>query len=242
MAQTSRPDLILFDIGQVIVPYDDHKLIENIAARCSDPEASTEIKSYLTTDWKALQTGAMADERLHQKFVIGLGFDGSFKDFQQVWCAHTARDPAMETLVREVEKTTATALLSNATKIHMQHFTSNYELIGRMNSNGNAHFSCLMGAVKPDREAFEITLDSESRRLGRHISPEKTLFIDDISQMTEGAKAVGMDTIVFTGIAALIPALVSRCVPIGVAGVNLPTTAWAGARAGIIGHDSTKPI
>jgi putative hydrolase of the HAD superfamily len=51
--------------------------------------------------------------------------------------------------------------------------------------------SCMEGMAKPGREIYEITLN----RLG--ISAEQTLFIDDKQENIEGAKQVGLQTILF---------------------------------------------
>jgi len=58
-------------------------------------------------------------------------------------------------------------------------------------------FSCEQGAAKPERRIYEITLE----KLG---SPaRRSVFIDDRLDYIEGARAVGINTILFTGIEQL---------------------------------------
>ena len=52
-------------------------------------------------------------------------------------------------------------------------------------------FSCMEGIRKPDREIYEITL----KKLG--VKPEEAVFIDDKESYVEGAKFVGLRTILF---------------------------------------------
>ncbi|MCJ7729357.1 MAG: HAD-IA family hydrolase, partial [Sedimentisphaerales bacterium] len=57
--------------------------------------------------------------------------------------------------------------------------------------------SCLEGVSKPQRKIYEITLD----RLGT--SAEQTLFIDDRQDYIDGAKLVGIKTILFKDVVRL---------------------------------------
>jgi FMN phosphatase YigB (HAD superfamily) len=85
-----------------------------------------------------------------------------------------------------------TAILSNTEKptvelIHKQKYDA-FDV---------AVFSCLEGITKPDRKIYEITLD----RLGT--SPAQTLFIDDRQDFIDGAKQVGLQTILFENVRQL---------------------------------------
>ncbi|HUV63772.1 MAG TPA: HAD family phosphatase [Sedimentisphaerales bacterium] len=58
-------------------------------------------------------------------------------------------------------------------------------------------FSCEQGTAKPERRIYEVTLE----KLG---SPaRRSVFIDDRLDYIEGARAVGINTILFTGIEQL---------------------------------------
>jgi len=52
-------------------------------------------------------------------------------------------------------------------------------------------FSCLEGTAKPERKIYEITLDRLTTPAGQ------TLFIDDRQDFIDGAKRVGLQTILF---------------------------------------------
>jgi len=84
-------------------------------------------------------------------------------------------------------------LLSNTNDIHHQAFQE----IFRKATGGKpldsffekAYYSHLIGARKPETEAFKIIIEEQ------HLDPERTLFIDDTALNLEGAKALGMQTI-----------------------------------------------
>lgn len=82
-----------------------------------------------------------------------------------------------------------TAVLSNTEVPAMQLFHQlRYEMFDV------AVFSCLEGVKKPDREIYELTL----KKLGS--GPEQSVFIDDKQEYINGAKDVGINTVLFQNI------------------------------------------
>jgi epoxide hydrolase-like predicted phosphatase len=82
-----------------------------------------------------------------------------------------------------------TAVLSNTEVPAMQHFHKQ-----RYDMFDIAVFSCLEGVKKPDRKIYEITL----KKLG--CGHEKVIFIDDKQEYIDGAKEVGINTVLFQNI------------------------------------------
>ena len=82
-----------------------------------------------------------------------------------------------------------TTVLSNTEVPAMQHFhRQRYEMFDVQ------VFSCLEGVKKPDREIYELTL----KKLGSQ--PEQAIFIDDKPNYINGAKEVGINTVLFQNI------------------------------------------
>ena len=82
-----------------------------------------------------------------------------------------------------------TAVLSNTEVPAMQHFhLQRYEIFDvRV-------FSCLEGVKKPDRKIYKLTL----KKLGSQ--PEQAIFINDKQEYIDGAKDVGINTVLFQDI------------------------------------------
>ena len=199
MPDKSAKPLLIFDLGNVIVPYDDNLLKRNMAARCRRPaEATRDIGGYFNRDWNALQTGKMQDEELYKKIVDGLGFKGDFQDFQHVWCSHIGRDRKMEALVTDLAQSHTVVVLSNSTRTHWDHYNNHYPVLGKLDGLYASH---LLGVVKPEPEIFHEVLRAQERK------PEEAIFIDDIPRMVAGAEATGMKGVVFTGYDDLVAEL-----------------------------------
>jgi HAD superfamily hydrolase (TIGR01509 family) len=67
--------------------------------------------------------------------------------------------------------------------------------------------SCRTGVRKPDPRAYEDAAESLGLR------PDRLLFIDDRQANTDGARAVGLDTILFRDAAQLTEELAQRGIP-----------------------------
>ncbi|MBN2020347.1 MAG: HAD family phosphatase [Sedimentisphaerales bacterium] len=82
-----------------------------------------------------------------------------------------------------------TAILSNTEKPAVEFFKKQkYDVFDV------TVFSCLEGIMKPQREIYELIL----ARLGT--SAERTLFVDDKQEYIDGAKHVGLNTILFRNV------------------------------------------
>lgn len=82
-----------------------------------------------------------------------------------------------------------TAVLSNTEVPAMQHFhLQKYEMFDV------AVFSCLESVKKPERKIYELTLKKLDSQ------PEQGVFIDDKQEYIDGAKNVGINTILFQNI------------------------------------------
>lgn len=82
-----------------------------------------------------------------------------------------------------------TAVLSNTELPAMQLFhLQRYEMFDV------PIFSCLEGVKKPDRKIYELTL----KRLGSR--PAQAIFVDDKQEYIDGAKDIGINTILFQNI------------------------------------------
>ena len=82
-----------------------------------------------------------------------------------------------------------TAVLSNTEAPAMQYFLQQrYDMFDVL------VFSCAEGVKKPDRKIYELTLEN----LGS--LPEQSVFIDDNPEYINGAKKVGINTVLFQSI------------------------------------------
>jgi glucose-1-phosphatase len=100
------------------------------------------------------------------------------------------------TTLKELKNRYKLFLLSNTNIIHHQAFNKIFEnTVGAYSFNSlfdKAYYSHEIGLRKPDAEAYEYVLRENN------LQADETLFIDDTIGNIEGAKAVGMPTILLT--------------------------------------------
>lgn len=102
--------------------------------------------------------------------------------------------PQVVEYARSLHKTYRTALLTNA----HHDFIEPIILQARLNEVFDEIFiSSRLGVLKPDEKIFERAL----KRLA--VRAEETVFIDDIAYNIEGAKKVGLNTILYSNLAQL---------------------------------------
>jgi epoxide hydrolase-like predicted phosphatase len=96
-----------------------------------------------------------------------------------------------------------TAVLSNTEVPAMQYFhQQRYDMFDVL------VFSCTEGVTKPDRKIYEITL----KKLGSQ--PKQTIFIDDNPEYINGAKEVGINTVLFQSLEQVRDELDRLCIKI----------------------------
>jgi putative hydrolase of the HAD superfamily len=102
---------------------------------------------------------------------------------------YSPREEVFSLARRLHEKGTKIALLSNTEVPAMQHFH-----VQRYDMFNVTVFSCAEGTRKPERRVYELTL----ARLGSQ--PDCSVFIDDKQEYIDGARQVGLHTILFKDI------------------------------------------
>jgi len=110
------------------------------------------------------------------------------QDFRTAFWGGDGMDQALFDFIRSLRPRFRTALLSNAWSGARQVMKERYNMLSAFDVS---IFSAEIGLAKPDPAIYHYLLD----RLA--ISPEKTVFIDDVKENVESAINVGMHGIVF---------------------------------------------
>ena len=171
----------LFDIGNVILPFDFAPARARLRAgsRVHEPAAWQQIDA-LKHDYEGGQMDRAA-------FIAGVrhqvGFAGSDDDFVAIWADIFAANPPMDGLIERLHSGGLPLyLLSNTSDIHVDAFRSRYPIFERFVGAVYSHEERLL---KPDAEIFRRAIDRFS------LSPDETIYIDDLSPNVQAAAALG---------------------------------------------------
>lgn len=178
---------VLFDIGNVILPFDFAPAHQKLRAHCrvSDPAAWKKFEALkLSYEAGAVdRAGFIGGARHH------LGFAGTEADFCAIWADIFTPNPAMDAYITaQAEAGLPLYLLSNTNDIHVEFFTAHFPIFGRFHGAVYSHEEKLF---KPDPAIFQVAI----QRFG--LDPATTLYLDDLAPNIESARALGFQTLLY---------------------------------------------
>lgn len=217
----ATPVVLVSDLGQVLLPFETRRAWDALLPHVDLPEA--ELRSVVGAVLRETGFGAglVTEEEFYGRVRDRTGLRLSHKEFAIAWSDMFWVDEAVLTLIREapVEQR---YLLSNTNAIHWSYIRQHF---GRVLEVFDGLFvSHETGLEKPNRAFYELVIARSGRPAEAH------LFIDDIAENVEGARAAGMDAVLHTGAAALLAELEAR--GLRERGVPVPAAPASAARRG----------
>lgn len=195
---------VVFDMGGVILELDMPRCVENFKWKAGFQDIETYLDIYH-------QKGFISD------FEEGLTSEKEFCDECLRHCAEgvTADDikycfnsliagPDRNVLrqIRSLSKEYPIYVLSNNNPICSKRFVEILDEEGAAGCFRDFFFSFRMKMLKPGREIYDETV----RRIG--VRPEEILFIDDSIVNVEGAKAAGLNAVLFKKGMEILPEII----------------------------------
>ena len=176
-----KPDVLLFDLGGVIVPWVGTQAMSELTGR--DP---AELMPSLAAQpiFAAHEIG-QCDDRIFAEFMVGfLNIDHKPEEFIPLWNSwvlppYSGTSDALDKLKSKHQL----ACLSNTNAPHWAHLKGLIDLDEHLD---HAFASHLIGVSKPDPESFQIPL----REMG--VDPSKVWYFDDTEINVQAARNAGM--------------------------------------------------
>ncbi len=194
-------DVLLFDLGNVILPFNHYQIAEKLARFSESRELSdpSRIFSYLFDR----QDGAVNDyeigkmtsieffNQVKDRFQLIMTFDA----FVPIWNEIFTENYEVSELIRSLKGKKRLGLLSNTNPLHFDYALSIFPVLKLFDKWILSHE---VGFKKPAVEIFLKAMEWAS------VPPTKILFIDDIKEHVEVAASVGMQAIHFTSAQQLV--------------------------------------
>jgi len=194
-------DVFLFDLGNVILPFNHYQIAEKLARFSESRELSdpARIFSYLFDRQKGAinnyEIGKMSSieffNQVKERFKLILPFDA----FVPIWNEIFTENHEVSELIRSLKGKKRLGLLSNTNPLHFEYALSTFPILNLFDKWILSHE---VGFKKPAVEIFLKALEWAS------VPPPKTLFIDDIKEHVEVAASLGMQAIHFTSAQQLV--------------------------------------
>jgi len=184
MAEKDFRDLLLFDLGGVLVEYTGLSDIRRVLSRTLTDEELRQLVVATSECWAAFECGALTPEAFAEQFAavwpLALPLSEFLAEFE-TWTRHLM--PGAEALLARLRPHYRLAALSNSNAVHWRR---NCEVLGVNELFERAFASHEIGVRKPAREAYEVVLREMSAR------PERTTFFDDVEENVKAARELGM--------------------------------------------------
>lgn len=186
---------ILFDLGNVIVPFEIERTYRAIQADCGLPLEEVIERIRASGLYGLYESGQLSTADFFGRFRDLLGMRCSLEEFSDIWSAlflpHTK---VSEELILALKQRYRLVLLSNTNELHFNWIRPRYPIL--------RHFDALtlsweVQAMKPDERIFAAAVTNGQCR------PEECFFTDDIPAYVQAARAYGIDAEVFSEEAVL---------------------------------------
>ena len=194
---------ILFDLGNVIVPFDFKRAYSRLQPLCNYPV--TEIPERMRSNTELLrrfETGHVGPEQFVKEFAELLELRITYDEFCEMWTSIFLPEPLIEeSLLGSLASRRRLMLLSNTNPIHFDMIQAHYPLLRHFHHNV---LSYEVGAMKPSAEIFKHAIAHAGCAAG------ECFFIDDLLPNVEAARTHGMDAVQFQSAAQLEEELRAR--------------------------------
>lgn len=187
MAQ--KVDIVLFDLGKVVVDFDTSRIVTELAGRTK--KSPEDIARAISTEplYHDFERGRITAADFHRALQHTLGLVVSFNEFLPIWNNIFTQKPDMEQLVRETKRRFRIAALSNTNELHWNYLRQQFRI---MHSFDDYFLSHTLHTRKPEEKIFNAVLAYYG------LAPNRIAYFDDVPEYTAAARERGILAHVFT--------------------------------------------
>jgi len=204
LAQTplapNSADVLLFDIGRVVLDIDFNKVMTSWAGHAGCTPAELASRFIVDDSFKHHEVGRIDDAAFFHNLRTSLGIGISDEQFLEGWNAIFAGEmPGIAPLLANAGKRMPLYAFSNTNPAHVAHFSRAYsDVLGHFRE---MFLSSTIGLRKPDAEAYDHVV----KAIG--VPASRILFFDDVAANIEGARARGLAAVRVTSTVDVAKAL-----------------------------------
>ncbi len=180
---------VIFDLGRVIVPFEFRRGYAKLAPLCGIPAAEIPGRIGTTDLVRRLESGAIESREFVRELSSHLNFEISYDEFCEIW--NSIFLPATlipESMLEGIARNYRMVLLSNTNAIHFEMLRENYPMLRHFHAFVLSHE---VGAMKPQPRIYERVIEVAE------CAPEECFFTDDMPEFVAGARAHGIDAVLF---------------------------------------------
>jgi len=189
-----RPNLVIFDLGNVIVHVDNLAVAGRLGktsedSRYHDPVVLfSEIKGKSSSLLYNFDTGRITPRDFFEGVTSTYRLRLSFAEFVEIWNSGFCEDQDVSSLIRQLARHVRVFLLSNTNSLHYEYLQSSCAVVKEMEK---AILSYQVGCMKPAAAIYEHTLEVAG------LPAERVWYVDDTPEFVGAASSLGIHGIQF---------------------------------------------
>ncbi|MDZ7619049.1 MAG: HAD family phosphatase [Patescibacteria group bacterium] len=183
---------LYFDLGNVLVHFSVDRMLRQVAAVAKiEPERVGEavFRDGLQTEF---ETGRITPRQFYERFCEQTGvrpeYDALERAASDIFEVNVTMLPVLARLARAGWPM---GILSNTCQTHWEHCHKRFTILPSL--FGTYALSYQIGAMKPEATIFLAAAELAG------CSPDEIVYVDDLAQHVEGARALGLDAVQYTG-------------------------------------------
>ncbi len=180
--------VILFDLGNVILPFDPRILARKLTAYSPYSEERILGSLWHPALGTSLETGQIGPREFFEQVCRRCRLRMGYGKFMEAFNSIFREDPEVIKLLSKLKARYPIGLISNTNAAHMDHIKKNFTFVSCIDEMILSHE---VGLRKPDPAIYWHALE----RFG--VSPEQAVFIDDVADNVKAAHDIGITAIQF---------------------------------------------
>lgn len=186
---------IIFDLGNVIIPFDFKRGYARMEPLCGYPAAQIPMRLRSSDLVTRFESGQIDAQSFVRELSAILELKATYEEFCELWTSIFLPDPLIpESLLEKLGARHRLLLLSNTNEIHFNMIRAAYPLLRHFD---DTVLSYQVGAMKPSARIYEVAVSRA------HCRAEECFFTDDIAAYVEAARSHGIDAVQFESLAQI---------------------------------------
>ena len=179
-----KVEALIFDIGNVVVLFDWQMAEDRLGIRSGKVNFSARenFKDLI----RRFEAGDIVQEIFVSQAARAIGFQGNSVEFIAIYNSIFSSNRPMERKIRLLAARFPLYLISNTSELHLGYLQQRFEVL-RLFADGVYSFRAK--CAKPDRQIFQVA----AIQFG--VTPENTVYIDDLAPNVETASDLGFRAI-----------------------------------------------
>ncbi len=183
----SKPEVVVFDLGKVLVDFDYSLVAKRLKARSTADIGAVAARLDQSTLLIEYETGRISTDEFFAQIRKLTGYTGTLDEFAVAFGdIFSPIEEMIEWQATLKSRDVPTFIFSNTNELAVRHITSAFPFFGGFNHYIYSHE---IGSMKPAAKIYEA-VEAATNRSGKQI-----LYIDDKIENIEGGRSRGWHTI-----------------------------------------------